>query len=226
MQRFTSNEIINKLSNRDWDPALEILSPHLDGLIKIIEQSAEPLEGNILFEHHESNFSNGFTKNFFPKRRALTLFSLSQTNLQEIGFNAGFSSLLMLLVNPDLRITALDLCEHKYTRPAYEYIRGIVGDRLKLIEGNSLITLPVINSFKEFSGFHIDGGHGIDIAEADLSTIINNARKNSVICFDDTDFYVLKLMLLKYVMSGSITNIGSDFDIINKNVHMFFRVEK
>ena len=73
MQRFTSNEIINKLSNRDWDPALEILSPHLDGLIKIIEQSAEPLEGNILFEHHESNFSNGFTKNFFPKRRALTL---------------------------------------------------------------------------------------------------------------------------------------------------------
>ena len=35
----------------------------------------------------------------------------------EIGFNAGHSSFLYLISNPNSKITVFDLCEHKYTLP-------------------------------------------------------------------------------------------------------------
>jgi hypothetical protein len=75
-----------------------------------------------------------------------------------------------------------------------------------------------------FSAYHIDGGHGLDVAELDLLNIISRCAPGSIICFDDTDLYELKMLLMKYVLKGSISSIGSDFDLVDSSLHMFFRV--
>lgn len=214
--------------NEAFDPASLINFELVGDLLKIVEDSHEPLEGNIFYEHHGTDFTS-FNPRFLDKRRSLAIFSIANQRILEIGFNAGFSSLLLLTMNKELSITALDICAHKYTEPCFNYLRSQFGDRIRLIKGNSLTVLPVsLNNDNNFTGYHIDGGHGVDIAEADLVNILSVAKNGSVICFDDTDddYYELKIMLLKYVLSGKIIDIGNSFGFINNKLHMFFRVVK
>jgi len=221
------NDIFSNLKDDQYDPAVFFLDVHLENLLKIITKIGEPLEGNILYEHMETDFGSGFSPNFLAKRRALSVFAMANNNILEVGFNSGFSSLLMLSMNEGLKITAIDLCEHKYTIPCYEYLKQAFPGRLNLYPGNSLYTIPrVLAQDNLFNAYHIDGGHGIDVAEADLLNVISSCKNGSIICFDDTDFYDLRCMLLKYVLSGKIISIASDFDLINTGVHMFFKVTK
>ena len=63
----------------------------------------------------------------------------------EIGFNSGFSTLLMLISNPNIHITCYDLGEHKYTIPCYQKLREIFKDRINIIIEDSRETLPSDN---------------------------------------------------------------------------------
>ncbi len=216
-------KLIEKLVNEEYDPAVEFLAEDIMNLIQIVKSSGEQLEGNILFDNNEKEFS-GYAKNFLKKRRALALFASAQNEILEIGFNAGFSTLLMLKANSDLKITCVDICEHRYTKDCFNYIKDKFKERVNLIEGNSLTVLPSLGRQIKYSGYHIDGGHGLSVAATDLLNIIDRAELGSVICFDDTDFKNIKLLLLKYVFSGRLIDIGSSFNWINNNTHMFFKV--
>jgi hypothetical protein len=215
------------LKNKDFDPATLIDPVHISNLLEIVRSTNEPLEGNIFYEHHEKQFIN-FLPRFHKKRRAISIFGLTSSRMLEIGFNSGFSSLLMLTINNELHIHALDICNHNYTLPCFNYLNRVFGDRIKLTKGNSAFQLPLILNLNNYSSFHIDGGHGVDIAELDLVNIIAKAKDGSIICFDDTDeFYSeLKIMLLKYVLNGQIIDVGNGFQDIDNNLHMFFRVCK
>jgi predicted O-methyltransferase YrrM len=216
--------IYQDLKNADFCPVANYVDPEiLNNIYDIVRKSNEPLEGNILFEHHSNDF-NIFIPRFHKKRRALALFAHSTNSILEIGFNSGFSALLMLSVNHNLTLHAVDICSHKYTLPCFSLLKQVFKDRINLSEGNSLIQLPIILNSKNFDSFHIDGGHGIDMAEADLVNVLAKAKTGSVICFDDTDdyYYELKIMLLRYVLSGQITDIGSSFGFIDNQHHMFF----
>ena len=48
----------------------------------------------------------------------------------EIGFNSGFSTLLMLLTNPYVCVSCFDLGEHIYTMPCYEKLKEKFNDLL------------------------------------------------------------------------------------------------
>ena len=67
-------------------------------------------------------------------------------NVMEIGFNSGFSTLLMLISNTNMHITCFDLGEHSYTLPCYEKIKETFGDRISIVIGDSTKTL------QDFSG--------------------------------------------------------------------------
>jgi len=221
-------DFYKQFKNETFDPASLINLDFIQDLLKIVEDSNEPLEGNIFYEHHQNDFTS-FNTRFLDKRRSLAIFSIANQRILEIGFNSGFSSLLLLTMNEELSVTALDICSHTYTEPCFNYLRSQFGDRIKLLKGNSLTVLPVsLNNDNSYSGYHIDGGHGVDVAEVDLVNILSVAKDGNVICFDDTDdyYYELKVMLLKYVLNGKIIDIGNSFGFINTKLHMFFRVVK
>lgn len=63
-------------------------------------------------------------------------------NVLEIGFNSGFSTLLMLMTNPNVNITCVDLGEHSYRQPCLEWLLTQFPNRIQYFEGDSREILP------------------------------------------------------------------------------------
>lgn len=207
----------------EQEPLFSQYKDNLETLNKIIKDVGEPLEGNIFYEHLDPHRSQLIEK-FFPKRAALAMFAMSHDNIVEIGFNSGFSALLMLTANPELKLTSVDICEHKYTKPCFEYISSVFPGRITLVEGDSTKVLVDALQDKSTTGYIIDGGHGLDVAETDLRNVIQHANPNSVLCFDDSDFVELRMMLNMYMMSGHLANICDPYGPTQNQTQMFFKI--
>jgi hypothetical protein len=82
----------------------EYINTHL---MPIIISCDEPLEGNIFTLHHSTNY----TDIWLNKQKNISNLTLNKSikNVMEIGFNSGFSTLLMLLTNSNINITCFDL---------------------------------------------------------------------------------------------------------------------
>lgn len=203
----------------------EMYLPHLQELLKIIKAVGEPLEGNIFYQHLHPNPDEHLLDQFLPKRAALAMFAMAHNNMVEIGFNAGFSALLMLTANPNLKLTSVDICEHKYTEPCFDYLASVFPGRITLVKGDSTQVLEdVLQNDKALTGYIIDGGHGLGVAETDLRNVIQYANKNAVLCFDDSDFVELRLLLNAYMMAGYLTPITDQHCVIQDQTQMFFKI--
>jgi hypothetical protein len=208
----------------EQEPFFDLYKNNLDTLKKIIDDVGEPLEGNIFYEHLETN-RTVLTQRFFPKRAALAMFAMAHKEVVEIGFNSGFSALLMLTANPELKLTCVDICEHQYTEPCFQYLKTIFEDRITLVKGDSTVVLPeVLQSNKNLTGYIIDGGHGLGVAEKDLQNVIKYANDGAVLCFDDSDFVELRMMLNMYMMSGHLMNFVDEYGPTQNQTQMFFKI--
>ena len=141
----------------------------------------------------------------------------------EIGFNAGFSALLMLASNPDLKLTCIDICHHRNTKPCFEYLRSVFSERIELIESNSLTAFPLLARRQVgYDAYIIDGGHGVDVAEADISNVISFGRRGSLICFDDSDYPPIRVLLNMYLLTGNIISVNDRIGFLDNLRQMFF----
>ena len=164
-------------------------------LIPIIQNCRVNLEGNIFMLHHTFKY----TDLFINKAKNISNFVLNSnvTNVMEIGFNAGFSTLLMLISNPKLHITCFDLGEHSYVLPCFEQLKKTFGDRVELILGDSTKTL--LTQMGEYDLIHIDGGHSIEVASSDVINSYRMSRHGTILIMDDYDFPNLHEMWDKFV---------------------------
>lgn len=145
----------------------------------IVESVGEPLEGNIFEE--DPNIKDIF----LPKRQNVIVSCQNKSKALEIGFNSGFSAVLILLSNLDIKLTCVDINWHRYTLPCYEQIKRDFGDRIQLLVGDSRLVVPTIDD--KFDLIHIDGGHSLDIAESDITNTNKLLMNNSVIIMDDVN---------------------------------------
>lgn len=207
----------------EQEPFFSQYKTHLDELNKIIKGIGEPLEGNIFYEHLDPHRTQLIEK-FFQKRAALAMFAMAHDNIVEVGFNSGFSALLMLTANPNLKLTSVDICEHQYTEPCFEYLSSVFPGRMTLVKGDSTKVLVDALQDKATTGYIIDGGHGLDVAETDLRNVIQHANPGAVLCFDDSDFIQLRMLLNMYMMSGHISNFFDPFGPTQNQTQMFFKI--
>lgn len=155
-----------------------------NNLLPIINETNEKLEGNIFMQH----LTNEYTDIYINKAKNISNLLLNKNikNVMEIGFNAGFSTLLMLISNPNINITCFDLGEHSYTLPCYYKIKETFGDRINIIIGDSIKTLP--DHSNKYDLIHIDGGHTIKVAESDIIYSYKLSNKGTILIMDDYDF--------------------------------------
>jgi hypothetical protein len=221
--RFPSTQNLGAFRTKEL--FFEEYKTHLDELLKIIKAIGEPLEGNIFYQHLDPNPGHELIEQFLPKRAALAMFAMAHNDIVEIGFNSGFSALLMLTANPNLKLTSVDICEHKYTEPCFDYLASVFPGRIDLVKGDSTQVLAeVLQSNKNLTGYIIDGGHGVTVAEQDLQNVIQFANKDAVLCFDDSDFVELRLMLNLYMMSGHLAPIWDPHAVAQNETQMFFSI--
>ena len=155
-----------------------------DYLLPIIHNCGELLEGNIFMLHHTTNYTDIFS----DKTRNISNLVLNKNikNVMEIGFNSGFSTLLMLLSNPDMKITCFDLGEHTYTKPCYEKLNETFGERINIIIGDSTKTLQ--NNSDVFDLIHIDGGHSSVVINSDIINSYRLSKQGTILIMDDYNY--------------------------------------
>lgn len=108
-------------------------------------------------------------------------------NVLEIGTYMGHSLLIMLLSNPELQITCIDIND-EYTHPAVNVLNKYFNNAINFIHSDSLSALKKIE--QKFDLFHIDGHHDNDYISNEFNLIqkLNNRPDNVLrVIFDDQD---------------------------------------
>jgi predicted O-methyltransferase YrrM len=180
----TMTHFLNEIKERYIQQAIDKTKTYInEHLFPIIHASGELLEGNIFTLHHRTEYTDVYLNK--TKNISNLVLNKNIKNVLEVGFNSGFSALLMLLTNPYLYITCIDLGDHTYTLPCYQKIKETFGERIHIILGDSTKTLSSIQG--EYDLIHIDGGHSTFIATSD---IVHSYRlsKRTILIMDDYDF--------------------------------------
>ena len=172
-------------------------------LLPIINNCGEKHEGNIFMIHHTTNY----TTTFINKAKNISNLVLNKNikNVMEIGFNSGFSTLLMLLTNPNMCISCFDLGEHTYTIPCFEKIKETFGDRINITIGDSTKTLQNVND--NYDLIHIDGGHSNEVANSDIMNSYRLSKPGSILIMDNYDFPNLHKLWDKYIMNYDLKKL-------------------
>ena len=184
-----------------------------DNLLPIIHNTNELLEGNIFMLHQTTNYTDVFLNK--SKNISNLVLNKNIKNVMEIGFNAGFSTLLMLLTNSNMRINCFDLGEHKYTIPCYEKLKETFGERINIIIGDSTKTL--VNVTDMYDLIHIDGGHTTEVAESDIINSYRLSKKGTILIMDDYDFHNLHYLWDNYIIKYNLKNL--DINVYNSPHH-------
>ena len=114
----------------------------------------------------------------------------------ETGFNAGHSSLLWLLANPNVKVYSFDLNRYECTEPMANYMKNRFPDRFTITFGDSTETLPKFR--REHPDIKcdmmiIDGGHTVEVASADFENFYQMSNKKNIVFYDNhPDLYDLR----------------------------------
>lgn len=158
----------------------------LNKIKPVVEKSNDKIEGNIYSEggkyipckslyHKQKNISELVSN--APKG----------TEILEIGFNAGYSALLMLMSNPHINLTCVDINSHKYTSNCFQTIKEDYSN-INIIYGSSTTILPDLHKQnKTYDIIHIDGGHSRPLVKADVNNSIKLSHSGTHLIIDDTN---------------------------------------
>lgn len=182
-------------------------------LLPIINNCGELLEGNIFMLHNTTTYTDMFLNK--TKNISNLVLNKNINNVMEIGFNSGFSTLLMLLSNPNMHITCFDLGDHKYTLPCYEKLKEVFGHRINIIFGDSTKTLE--NFQDNYDLIHIDGGHSTLVAESDIINSYKLSKPGTILIMDDYDFSNLHNLWDNYIIKFNLHKL--DINLYNSIHH-------
>jgi len=163
----------------------------------------DSLEGNIYTY-------NGIDTMESMKSKMINLFYLAKeckNDILEIGFNAGNSSLIFLLANPNVKIHAIDLCCHAYVQPCVDFLNQMFNNRVILYKGNSLEIIPELDrSLSDtISLYHIDGWHALEGIQGDMKNCYNLAKNGAFLVVDDVHIVDILNESKKYESDNKIT---------------------
>jgi len=169
---------------------------HIQKLDAIVKQTGEPLEGCCLYQHHRD-----FKYATHKTKLCSNIFTLCKNanSILEVGFNAGHSVILYLYSNPNIHVLSFDICVHSYSEPCAAYIQKLPDTDFLLVTGDSTTTLLHYKPCKVFDLIHIDGGHGIIVAESDLVHCKRFASNDTLVIFDDAHDHEIECMLNRLV---------------------------
>ena len=195
-------------------------------LLPIVKSLNVKLEGNIYSSHHTFNENpemKNKQNNFYH-----ILKETKPKTILEIGFNAGFSCLLMKMILPDVNITCVDLNEHKYVMTCFDKLSSDFNG-LNLLPGSSYdVGLPqLITENKKFDFIHIDGDHRLEGATKDMELCLKLCHDKTIILFDDTNLKYLDDLCSSYVKQGILKDYHFKEYLNNqKYKHRFLQINR
>ena len=120
----------------------------------------------------------------YDKQKLLYEVTKSKNSVLEIGTYVGHSLLIMLLANPRLRATCIDISD-EFAKVSTDYLQEAFPEsEIEFIHKSSLDALPEIT--KKYDLFHIDGTHKNKIITIEFHQCLEKRSSDVVsIVFDD-----------------------------------------
>ena len=191
----------------------------------LVEESKDQLEGNC-FYHGHARLTDW---RFFYKRVNYTsvIRDFDVKRMLEIGFNAGHSSVIFLAAMPrDGEYISLDLGEHPYSRPCFDYLQTQYPQIKEYIMGDSRKMLPELlntrpNYVESFDCVHVDGGHSLDVVLSDIQYAHFLLKSKGILILDDTQLpeilqNIPPLLHVGYTFVNQIPTYGFSHAILQK----------
>jgi predicted O-methyltransferase YrrM len=197
---------------------------YIKELTKILESVGERIEGNLVCDITPTNW---VINDNIDKIKNLQYLCKNKKKIIEIGVNACHSLLLMLLINPEAEYLLFDLNCHKYTEPAFNYIKSqFPSTKINIIFGDSTKTMHkfIVDNQTELHSYdliHIDGGHTIDIFSHDYNNSKQLSVNNGVVVFDDYDYDRIYTFIQKMIAQKEIIEY-TDSNIIRTRLHFVY----
>lgn len=119
------------------------------------------------------------------KQEELYRYAMTATHALELGVYVGHSLLIMLIANPKLRVTAVDV-DSQYAGPAVEYLNRHFGDRVRFFQGDAVQVMEALE-LSSFDLLHIDADHYDAAALAQFQQSLRLAKPRAIYVFDDYD---------------------------------------
>jgi hypothetical protein len=169
--------------------------------------------GSYLFNGQEYSYD----KSMYEKQKLLFELCKTTNKVLEIGNYMGHSILIMLLANPKIHITAIDIDDY-FARPSLMYLqKQFPKSKINFIKNNSI---EVIGNLQEkFDLFHIDGTHEHKVISKEFLLLINlRKEKKFKILFDDVSY-------MPYLYSNILKNFKIANSFIPNSNHPNFYVE-
>lgn len=159
----------------------------LENLNAICKSVNEVIQGNC-YTLDQQYVTPEFYK---PKRANLALLAYKSDSILEIGFNAGHSVAVMLMANPHLRITCVDIATHTYLDKCYDYLSSLFPGRIQLIktDSNKIHNFMGKSYFKSFDALHVDGHHEDNVFIYDTIGYLRYLKDQAIVVIDDTQYY-------------------------------------
>lgn len=181
------------------------------GISEESEKKTLSLSLSEYLQNHNQKVTEGYISNtthlqvdFFV---ALLKDNPSIKHIAEIGFNAGHSSELFLQSVPDAKVVAFDIMKHGYAKLGKAYIDLQYPGRHRLIEGNSIISVPAFqkeHATLTFDLIFIDGGHDFQTALHDIINMKMLASPHTFLVVDDIKYKSVALAWEKCVQKGLV----------------------
>lgn len=195
----------------------EELYSYYDSIEAIIRSTKEQLEGNCVY------MDNTFRKieGLIPKQ--INLFNCGSYIVEracEIGFNAGHSSLLLLMganTKNIINYTIFDIADHKYTIPSFKYVASkFPNARFEFYKGDSTKEMEKwINNNKNLLGtydlVHVDGGHSFECIQSDMYHVDLLLKLKGIMIIDDTHEEHINDMVECYIKIGKYKELNDIF---------------
>jgi hypothetical protein len=179
-------------------PLLKLISehPNCEFLIKLRDNYTifNDIYEKCEYRHYQGCGSYLFDGNIYEycpdmyeKQKLLYDTAKKATSVLEVGVYMGHSIFIMLLANPSLKITCIDI-DDQLSVPALSILEEHFNTKIHFIKGDSKDMLQLIDD--KFDLFHIDGTHLADNIYNEFNNCINKVKSlNTYFIFDDYDNY-------------------------------------
>lgn len=197
---------------KEYDSFSDKIKVITNEIKNIVLESKSEIEGNSFYD------DNTLTRNYRQQAKQINLFALGKnagSNICEIGFNAGHSTILMLIgrEKTPLNYTIFDIGRHPYTIPCLNYLQlQFQNVNFEYIEGDSTQTMQKwLETNKDKIGIydliHVDGGHSEECIQSDMKNADRLIKANGLIIVDDTYATQINNCVEQYLAKGDYKEI-------------------
>jgi len=171
---------------------------HFEEIYQIVGGKWENGWGSYLFDGCSYSYQRATLK----KQEALFNVGKRSTLVLEIGVYLGHSLFILLVSNPNLRITCIDN-DVRFAPKVVSYLNSVFDNRITFYLGNAIDILPTLT--ESFDTIHIDADHTIDAVRSQFQLSIPHAMPNAFIVFDD--YEAVRPIIDEWITKNVLTHI-------------------